>query len=183
MVLWAILFVVSIFTTPIPYIAPLSFIVVPLIAWDYGVRPALGWVALVHVVIPGVLVLLGMGPFFVFVEARGTVALIMAGSLIAVTALAFLTDRVHSLTKQLRDSRSAVVQANEKLQTALDEVKELRGLLPICAWCKDIRDVSGDWERLELYIARHSRATFTHALCPKCMEKEMHAANCELSGR
>jgi hypothetical protein len=173
MLAWVILFVLCLLTTEVPFVAPLSFVVVVLIAWDYGLRPALGWIAVVHFLVPCTLVLLGTGPFIVFAEARGTVAMIMAWSLLAVVGLAYLTDRVHSLATELHDSRSILLQMNEKLQSALDEVKELRGLLPICARCKDIRDVSGDWEQLETYISRHSHVTFTHGLCPKCLEEQL----------
>jgi len=57
---------------------------------------------------------------------------------------------------------------NAELEAALAEVKELRGMLPICAWCKSVRDVSGLWNRLEAYLAKHSHATFTHGICPTC---------------
>ena len=49
-----------------------------------------------------------------------------------------------------------------------DEVKTLRGLLPICSYCKKIRDDQGYWKNLEVYIATHSHADFTHGLCPDC---------------
>lgn len=48
------------------------------------------------------------------------------------------------------------------------EVRVLRGLLPICASCKRIRNHVGDWEQLEVYIKRHSEADFTHGVCPEC---------------
>ncbi len=54
------------------------------------------------------------------------------------------------------------------------ELRVLRGLLRICMFCKRIRDQHGDWQRLELYIAEHSEAAFTHALCPECAE--IHSA-------
>jgi hypothetical protein len=50
-------------------------------------------------------------------------------------------------------------------------VKTLSGLLPICAWCKNIRDDQGYWERIETYIANHTDASFTHGLCPSCATK------------
>ncbi|MBF0233514.1 MAG: response regulator [Desulfamplus sp.] len=50
------------------------------------------------------------------------------------------------------------------------EIKTLRGLIPICSKCKDIRDDKGAWTRVEAYIQKHSEALFSHALCPKCME-------------
>ncbi len=49
------------------------------------------------------------------------------------------------------------------------EVRVLRGLLPICAHCKKIRDDAGDWHVLERYLQRHTEATFTHGICPTCM--------------
>jgi hypothetical protein len=60
-------------------------------------------------------------------------------------------------------------EKNAELEAALTEVKELRGMLPICAWCKCVRDVSGIWNKLETYISKHSHATFTHGICPKCV--------------
>ena len=53
-------------------------------------------------------------------------------------------------------------------QEALDQVRVLRGLLPICSGCKKIRDDEGRWEQLEAYIQRHSEARFSHDLCPDC---------------
>ena len=57
-----------------------------------------------------------------------------------------------------------------ELQRALAEVKTLSGLLPICAGCKRIRDDTGYWHQVEVYIKRHSNARLTHGLCPHCME-------------
>jgi PAS domain S-box-containing protein len=51
------------------------------------------------------------------------------------------------------------------------EVKKLRGLLPICASCKEIRDDKGYWHQIESYIRNHSEAEFSHSICPKCAEK------------
>jgi hypothetical protein len=57
-------------------------------------------------------------------------------------------------------------------------VKQLSGLLPICASCKKIRDDRGYWNQLEHYISDHSEADFTHGICPDCAEvmfPEVHA--------
>jgi uncharacterized PurR-regulated membrane protein YhhQ (DUF165 family) len=59
----------------------------------------------------------------------------------------------------------------EELQKALSEVKTLRGFIPICASCKQIRDDQGYWNRLEAYIQKHSDATFSHSICPECAKK------------
>ena len=50
-------------------------------------------------------------------------------------------------------------------------VKVLEGLVPICSFCKNIRNESGEWERLERYISRRSEAEFSHGVCPSCAEK------------
>jgi hypothetical protein len=54
------------------------------------------------------------------------------------------------------------------LQEALRDVKILKGFLPICASCKNIRDDQGYWNKVEQYISNHSEAKFTHGICPKC---------------
>lgn len=59
----------------------------------------------------------------------------------------------------------------DQLQKALDDVKVLRGMLPICASCKKIRDDGGYWTQLEAYISEHSEAVFSHGMCPACMRK------------
>ena len=58
-----------------------------------------------------------------------------------------------------------------ELQDALDRVKTLNGLLPICTHCKKIRDDKGYWNQLEEYIQKHSEAQFSHGLCPDCFKK------------
>ena len=56
-----------------------------------------------------------------------------------------------------------------ELHTALQEVKTLSGLLPICAHCKSIRDDRGYWQRVETYLGEHSNVEFSHGICPKCV--------------
>ena len=58
-----------------------------------------------------------------------------------------------------------------ELQSALATVKTLRGLLPICAWCKKIRDDKGYWSKVEEYVAQRTEAEFTHGICPECAQK------------
>ena len=71
---------------------------------------------------------------------------------------------LHSLQRCLE-------KKNIELQKALDEVKQLRGFLPICASCKNIRDDQGYWTQIELYIREHSEVEFTHSICPDCTTK------------
>lgn len=58
-----------------------------------------------------------------------------------------------------------------RLQKAIASVKTLRGLLPVCAWCKKIRDDRGYWNEVEAYVAAHSEADFTHGVYPGCAAK------------
>lgn len=58
-----------------------------------------------------------------------------------------------------------------KLETALAEVRVLRGLLPICSACKKIRDDDGRWSEVEAYVSTRSEARFTHGMCPDCLKQ------------
>lgn len=59
----------------------------------------------------------------------------------------------------------------EELATALDQIKTLKGILPICASCKKIRDDAGYWNQLEAYLSEHTEAAFSHSICPECRVK------------
>jgi phosphoserine phosphatase RsbU/P len=65
--------------------------------------------------------------------------------------------------------RDLAVRVSE-LQQALTSVKQLSGLLPICSYCKRIRDDGDYWQQLETYLASHSQAEFSHGICPACLE-------------
>ena len=57
-----------------------------------------------------------------------------------------------------------------ELETALTRVKQLQGLLPICSYCKKVRDDKNYWQKVECYVADHSEARFSHGICPECMD-------------
>lgn len=64
------------------------------------------------------------------------------------------------------------VEAQAQLKAAQEaEMNTLRGLLPVCAWCRKVRDDNGYWSQLESYVSAHSKATFSHGLCPDCAQK------------
>ncbi|HTL62523.1 MAG TPA: response regulator [Nitrospira sp.] len=79
------------------------------------------------------------------------------------------------LLKQEMDRRKnrelELRRSNEELQKALKEVKVLRGLIPICASCKKIRNDGGFWQQIEEYLGEHSEAEFSHGLCQPCIKK------------
>ena len=49
------------------------------------------------------------------------------------------------------------------------------GLIPICAWCKSIRNNKGNWNQVEFHVIEHLETSFTHGICPECMEKEIQS--------
>ncbi len=73
----------------------------------------------------------------------------------------------------LRNMQKQLETQNTLLQEALDNVKTLKGLLPICANCKKIRDDGGYWNQIEGYLQQHTDALFSHGLCPQC-ETELY---------
>jgi PAS domain S-box-containing protein len=71
----------------------------------------------------------------------------------------------------LREREQALEAAIRDRDAALAEVRTLRGLLPVCAFCKDIRDESGEWQQMEVYVSKRSEARFSHGVCPSCLTK------------
>ena len=70
-----------------------------------------------------------------------------------------------------------VKDRTRELTDALSEIKTLRGIIPICSNCKQIRDDEGLWSQIETYISDHSEAEFTHGYCPECVKElypDMH---------
>jgi CheY-like chemotaxis protein len=66
-----------------------------------------------------------------------------------------------------------------ELEQALTRVKQLQGLLPICCYCKSIRNDSNYWQRVEEYIAAHCDAQFSHGICPRCFDNVVRQELCE----
>lgn len=61
-------------------------------------------------------------------------------------------------------------KTNIELQKALSEIKTLKGILPFCSYCKKIRDDKGYWEKVDVYIYKHSEADISHSICPDCVK-------------
>ena len=70
--------------------------------------------------------------------------------------------------KKMERERDNLVEA---LQKALNEIKTLRGILPLCSFCKRIRDDKGYWEQVDVYISKYSDADISHSICPECLKK------------
>ncbi len=85
--------------------------------------------------------------------------------------LVYASYTIFHYRKALKESLRELESKNEELNRALEEVATLNGLLPICASCKNIRDDSGYWNKIEVYFSQHSSAQFSHGICPSCANK------------
>ncbi|MEW5722161.1 MAG: response regulator [Thermodesulfobacteriota bacterium] len=89
-----------------------------------------------------------------------------------------LVARVRSLLRlkyemDMRKARERELEETvARLREAMAEVKQLSGLLPICAHCKKIRDDEGYWQQVEIYLQNHSQAQFSHGICPDCLKSK-----------
>jgi len=118
--------------------------------------------------------------------------MVLLGSLLLTTLLAFYMLRRLRYTvdieqrikmqaetnRQLKNEIGERIKAEAEsdktianLQLALDEVKTLRGILPICSFCKKVRNDRGYWEQVDVYIHKHSHADISHSICPDCQRK------------
>jgi CHASE3 domain sensor protein len=80
----------------------------------------------------------------------------------------FMASREMASRRRMEIEREKLIS---ELQRTLAEVKTLSGLIPICAWCKNVRNDQGYWQTVELYVHSHSDANFSHSICPICQEK------------
>ncbi len=81
----------------------------------------------------------------------------------------FMSYRLHSRQRRLFAAVRRQTELSSNLGRALAEVRTLRGLIRVCAWCRKV-DSEGVWQQLEAYIKDHSHAEFTHGICPTCLE-------------
>lgn len=81
-----------------------------------------------------------------------------------------LHSRIHVGERIVALERNLALHAAQ-LQKALDNIRVLKGLLPICMYCKKIRDDRDYWHQIEAYLHEHTEAGFTHSICPECREK------------
>ncbi len=140
--------------------AMLWFFAFPLVAFFIlGAREGLAVVVLSILVV--VFLALLWPPSRVHYAATG---LRMVVTYTVVSALAWMLESSrHRYDLELRREKA-------ELRDALDQIRTLRSMLPICAWCKKIRDDEGYWSELESYFTHHSDVRFTHGICPTCLE-------------
>jgi PAS domain S-box-containing protein len=79
---------------------------------------------------------------------------------------------IYSAARDITEAKKAAEEREQlvrELQTALAEVRTLQEILPICSYCRKVRDDENFWHTVEVYIARHTATRFTHGICPACM--------------
>jgi hypothetical protein len=139
------------------------FILPVFLAFPYcTVSSILGFVLIA--VNPNILVWAGMAPKFELAKYN----IIIWPTCIIVIFAAFMLDMLFRSTFMQMNERKKLIT---ELQNSIAAVKTLKGLLPICASCKKVRDDKGYWKQIETYIAEHSEAEFSHGICPDCMGK------------
>ena len=84
-------------------------------------------------------------------------------------------------TDLVREQRDLLARQKEELEAVLARVRQLEGIIPICMFCKKIKDDKESWRQLEDYVSQHSEVMFSHSACPECFEKEMKSIEQELS--
>jgi two-component system cell cycle response regulator len=84
-----------------------------------------------------------------------------------------ILDLLLATFENIARKNNELIETNQKLSEALEANKTLRGLIPICGYCKKIRDDRGYWSQVETFVAKHSAAQFSHGICPTCFDHQM----------
>ncbi len=115
-----------------------------------------------------------MGILCVLLTVLGYFASPEGGELWKVLANRFLAVFAISVAATMGVAYRRAVNGKQReineLRTTLSNTKTIKGIIPICASCKNIRDEKGAWERVETYVGEHTEAIFTHGVCPDCFE-------------
>jgi CheY-like chemotaxis protein len=98
-----------------------------------------------------------------------------------------IVDLNSDLERRVRERTTDLEAANRELSCTLSKVKQLNALLPICSYCRKIRDDKHYWQSVEEYLSQHTDAQFTHGICPECYQKviepELQSCRSDVAGR
>lgn len=96
---------------------------------------------------------------------------LLLATILVPVAIFFVINPVNTSNQSLIALGNETQEQNKELQKAFSEIKTLKGILPICSYCKEIRNDEGYWIRLENFIQEHSEAEFSHSICNNCLDK------------
>ncbi len=99
---------------------------------------------------------------------------------ILLARIRILKDQAERNSAALEKYSAEIQEKNRQLRKALDEVRTLRGIIPICSYCKQIRNDRGLWEQIEEYVRQNSSAEFSHSICDSCLQKNFPEASSEV---
>lgn len=116
-------------------------------------------------------------PYLIMLTAKGEKADIIAG--LEAGANDYLAKPFNAgelrarveVGRRMIEMQNALAAKVEELRDAIEQIKTLRGIVPICGHCKQIRDDEGYWHQLEVYVRDRTQAEFSHGICPQCMKK------------
>lgn len=107
----------------------------------------------------------------IWIHEKGHIVPDLNGQIDYVAGVFFNVTELKVARLKRKDAEAERVKLIGELQNALAQIKTLKGLLPICAHCKKIRDDQGYWQQMETFIRDHSQAEFSHGICPECLKK------------
>ena len=156
-------------------------------AWQLLAGPAAPQMALLDWMMPGMdgptvcrklrAITQGRGMYLILVTARADRVDVVSG--LEAGANDYVTKPFHygelrarvGVGARVLELQNSLADRVRDLEIALKQVKQLRGLLPICMYCKRIRNDKDYWQQVETYVSDHSDAEFSHGICPDCYEK------------
>jgi integral membrane sensor domain MASE1 len=112
----------------------------------------------------------GHGPFAVLTTSPSEQMLRAQGTLMVISLSVML---LAAAVAERRTAEQLKLKLIEELESALNEIKTLQGLIPLCSWCRKMRNDQGYWQSLEVYMRAHTDAKITHGICPQCMDTQI----------
>ncbi|MBM3995271.1 MAG: hypothetical protein FJ303_14130 [Planctomycetes bacterium] len=112
----------------------------------------------------------GRGPYILLTD-DARLQVLRSQATLSVISLCVLA--LAATVAERREVERQKTQLIGELEQAVNEIKTLRGLIPLCAWCRKIRNDQGLWQRIEDYLRAHTDARVSHGICPECLEKQL----------
>ena len=139
----------------------------------------IGYIAWLYGIIIGLSTALLLVPFTLYVYSQFNISTSYIGfasspayialEILTAVALGHLRKKIITLSKK----ETMLAEANEKLQTALSEVREFGGIHSLCTICKNILDDDGSWQKIDTYLKEKTKAEFSHGICPDCAKEHV----------